>query len=110
MRKHIKFITGPVVLLCFIAGMSYLLFKNESDVLYRAQELSLFLPTRLYFDSLSIYPGGLLSWLGCWLTQHFYHPAVGVSLLGILWFLISLLICHINKLRGTWMGLSLVAP
>ncbi|MBQ6085607.1 MAG: hypothetical protein IJK94_03830 [Bacteroidaceae bacterium] len=110
MRNRLKTIAGPAVLLCFIAGMSYLLFKNESDVLFRAQELSLFLPTRLYLETLSICPGGLLSWLGCWLTQHFHHPAVGVSLLGILWFLVSLLICHLNKLRGTWMCLSLVAP
>lgn len=110
MRKHIKFITGTAVLMCFIAGMCFLLFKNERDVLFRAQELNLFLPTRLYLDQLSIYPGGLLSWLGCWLTQHFYHPALGVTLLGILWFTISMLTCHLNRLNASWMGFSLVAP
>lgn len=110
MRYNEKDLLGHLIVLISIVAMSCLLLASESDVLHRAQALSLFLPTQHYWETLCIYPGGTLSWMGCWVMQYLYHPAIGVTLLGACWLGISLLLCHIHRLRGTWIGLSLVAP
>lgn len=110
MKFRAKNLLGQGLVLFCIAIMAYLLQATESDMLFRAQERSLFLPTQMYWESLCIYPGGTLSWLGCWLTQYLYHPALGVSLYAFCWMTISLLLCRLNHLKGTWTGLSLITP
>ena len=64
----------------------------ESDLLYRVQEQSLFLNTSLFFRQSMLASGGLLSWAGAWLTQFFFHPALGASILCVLWALLVLLL------------------
>ena len=48
-----------------------LLYLQEWEMLYRSQELSLFLPTRQFYEGMTIYQGGPLQWLACWATQFF---------------------------------------
>ena len=69
-----------------------LLAVFEADVLYTAQQQNLFLHTPLFFEQQMVRAGGLLTWAGCYLTQFFYYPMLGASLLGLLWaFLLWLL-------------------
>ena len=56
------------------------------------------------------YPGGLASWLGCYLTQFFYYPWLGTTILCTLWLVISLLVVWIYRLRGPWTLLALLLP
>ena len=56
----------------------------ESDVLYRIEELSLFLYTPLFFKQQLVVAGGMLAYLGTYFTQYFYHPWLG-ALLFCLW-------------------------
>ena len=62
-----------------------LLAVFEADLLYTAQEQSLFLHTQLFFEQQMVRAGGLLTWAGCYLTQFCYYPMLGAGLLGLLW-------------------------
>ena len=54
----------------------------------KAEELSLFLPTRLFFTDCMQQAGGLLVYGGAFLTQFFYYPWLGGTfLVGLLWLL-----------------------
>ena len=96
----------PVMLL--VAG--YLLVSQETELLLRAQELNLWLPTQLFFEERMAYPGGLASWLGCYLTQFFYYPWLGTAILCGLWFVICLLLVWVYRLRGVSQLLTSLVP
>ena len=49
----------------------------EHEFLFRVQELSLWLPTKVYFDERMLVPGGMMSYIACFLTQFFYYPLLG---------------------------------
>lgn len=79
---------GLIVLVAIVAMLvvfGVVLCEYYGDVLYRVQELNLFLYTPLFFKQQLVVPGGLLSWLGVYFTQYFYHPWIGVSLLVLWW-------------------------
>ncbi len=83
-----------------IAVLCVSLFTQEWEMLYRSQELSLFIPTQQFYDGMQIYPGGTLSWLGCWATQFFYHPQWGIALMALFWFNIVALMKYNFRLKG----------
>ena len=66
---------GTYVTLLAIPAMCFALLRLEGDVLFRAQELSLFLFSRHFYERLCIYPGGTLSWLACLATTCFHSKA-----------------------------------
>lgn len=107
-----KLLTGSTVgaglLILVIAGGT--LLHLEKDFLFRAQEQSLFLPTSLFYRTLAIYPGGTLSWLGCFLTQFFYHPALGTAILTGLWAALFALGIWVFRVPPRWRALALIAP
>ena len=98
----------PILAVLIVAG--YKLVANETELLLRAQELNLWLPTGAYWNQLAQYPGAVASWVACYLTQYFYHPWIGAGILCGLWFVISLLTVWVYKLRGGWMLLSVLVP
>ena len=95
----------PLIIL--IAGI---FLAQEKEFLLRAQELNLWLPTGLYWKTLMQYPGGAVSWLGTYLTQYFYYPWLGVSILCGLWLLICGLLTWAFRLRGPWIALTALVP
>ncbi len=97
-----------VVGLLVIAGVK--LVSEEYELLWRAQELNLWLPTGLYWKTLMQYPGGAASWFGTYLTQFFYYPWLGTVILCALWFIICLLTAWLYRLRGPWVWLTLLIP
>lgn len=86
------------------------LISNESEVLYRSQELSLWVPGEQYQSTLTIYPGGWLSWLGCYMTQYFFNPATGVWLMVLCWAAIVGLSLLLFRLKGWKVLLTLLVP
>ncbi|MBQ4003079.1 MAG: hypothetical protein II600_03795, partial [Bacteroidaceae bacterium] len=98
------------VLATFLAAAGVLLFRSEADMLFRAQELSLFLPTRTFYHTLAIYPGGTLSFAACYFTQFFFHPWLGVLWLTVFWWLDAWLVVQLFRLRGAWSLLGLLVP
>ena len=98
------------VLATFLVAAGVLLFRSEADMLFRAQELSLFLPTRTFYHTLAIYPGGTLSFAACYFTQFFFHPWLGVLWLTLFWWLDAWLVVQLFRLRGAWSLLGLLVP
>lgn len=86
------------------------LLLSEREMLFLGQEQSLWLPDASWREMLTIYPGGWLSIAGCFLTQFFYYPALGIALLTVAWISIALMQQHIFRLRGWNMLVSLVTP
>jgi hypothetical protein len=57
----------PVVGVIVVAAIR--LLQRDSEMLLRAQELNLWLPTGLFWKTLMQYPGGAAAWLATYLTQ-----------------------------------------
>lgn len=72
--------------LCVLALVAVFVVMTtvETDYLKRVEELNLFLYTPLFFKQQLVVPGGLLTYLGTYFTQYFFHPWLG-SLLLCLW-------------------------
>lgn len=87
MNKTVKWtnLTGTALFLLFAYGMLVLL---KQDLLYRCEELSLFIPDMYFFKEFIIQPGGLIPYLGTFLTQFCYLPWLGALLITLtLWML-----------------------
>ncbi len=108
--KYVQRFIVPLLLAVALLVMGGLVLRTEGDVLNRMQELSLWLPTKYFFGLSTIYPGGVLTWAAAYLTQHFYHPALGMGLLLLAWAFVMWLTCRLFRLRGVWQGLSLLVP
>ncbi len=63
--------------LVFAAVVWVLLNVFEHEYLFRVQELSLWLPTKVYFDERMLVPGGLMSYIANFFMQFFYYPMLG---------------------------------
>ena len=108
--KYIRRFLVPLLLAVALVVMGSLVLRTESEVLSRMQELSLWLPTKYFFKTSTIYPGGVLTWAAAYMTQHFYYPVLGMGLMIVAWGLIMFLTCRLFRLRGVWQGLSLLVP
>ncbi|MDO4819321.1 MAG: DUF6057 family protein [Prevotella sp.] len=92
-----------VGVLCYAWGV---LVIGNADLLYVAQDFSPWLGTNDYFrDSIS-HPGGMREWVGEWLTQLFYYPWLGASVLVAMWGGITFLLIKACRLQG---GMALLA-
>ncbi len=111
MMKRIKKFLIPALLAAALAVMAVMVLRTEREVLYRMQELSLFLPTKYFYLKLSaLYPGGTLTWAAAYMTQFFFHPALGISLMALAWAAVMLLACRLFRLSGMRVALSLLVP
>ena len=109
-KKHIRDLIPALLVVGLVVAMGLKLGLQESELLFRAQEQSLFLPTRLFYETSCIYPGGTLTWMAAFLTQFFFHPALGVSLLCLAWLAICALTAWLWRLRGPWVLLTALLP
>ncbi|MBR1394831.1 MAG: hypothetical protein IJ559_04140 [Prevotella sp.] len=87
MKEKLKWLS-PALVATALVGAVYCLLKYESDYLWKAQELNLFLDTPLYLKELSVKSGWLLAWLGSYFTEFFYKPWLGVATLVGWWLLL----------------------
>ena len=110
MNRTKEGVWGWIFILVLILLAAIQLVNEESETLLRAQELNLWLPTGLYWKTLMQYPGGAISWLATYLTQYFYYPWLGVSILCGLWFIICALLIWSYRLHGLWKTLTLLLP
>ena len=88
--------------------MAVLLTVFESDYLYRIQEQNLFLHTSLFLRQCMVASGGLLTWMGAYLTQYLYYPLLGAGLLCLLWAFLMLLLKRAFRITDEWMPMTLV--
>ena len=96
-----------VSLLAFILFTIYILYINR-EVLYTAHDRSEFLYGSPFFNTLMSRPFGLMQYIGAWLTQFFYHPALGTVILAAIWVLIFFVGVRAFRLRGSASALMLL--
>ena len=82
--KHIKVISDSVFLIFACA----LLFMNL-PIWKWVESLSLFLPGTQFFQRFLHIPGGILAYLGCFLTQSLHYPVLGSLLFVALLFVVQ---------------------
>ena len=108
--KYAKRIIVPLLMAISLVVMGGMVLQTESEVLYRMQELSLWLPTRHFYQTSVIYPGGTLTWAAAMMTQFFFHPTLGMTMMVACWGIIVVLLCYQFHLRGPWRLLTLLVP
>ena len=97
-----------VVWLTALIVTAGVLLGYERHVLWRIQEQNLFLDTILFFQQQMVVPGGLLAYVGSFLTQLFYYPVLGVMVLCALWWLLMWLMRRTFRVGEPWSILLLV--
>ena len=107
MKERLKYIPLAIVVLVLI-GIGVCLTVFEGDFLWNAQEQSLFLYDSAFFHQLMVVPAGFLSWIGTYLTQFFYHPWLGVTILCIWWAVLMALTAKVFRIPCKWALLLLV--
>ena len=91
-----------------LLAIGCLLLIFESDFLWKLQEINLFLNSKVFFKEQMVEPGGFLSWIGCWFTQFFYYPWMGVLLLCAWWLLLMWLIQRTFRISRPWMPIVVI--
>ena len=94
-------------LVTLIAVATALLFF-EADLLWKVQQHNVFLHTSLFFQQMMAVPGGMLSYLATFFTQHFYYPWVGVILLCCWWLLLMWLTKRAFNIAERWTVLTVI--
>lgn len=107
-KLTIKKLFTPIVWLTALAVAAGLLLVYEYHVLWKIQELNLFLDTPLYFRQQMVVPGGLLTYVGSFLTQLFYYPVLGVAVLCLLWGLLMWMMQRTFMVSQRWTPILIV--
>ena len=94
-------------LLAFMLFAVYILYVNH-EVLYTAHDRSEFIFGAPFLHTLLSKPFGLMQYVGAWLTQFFYHPALGASMLAVVWTLIFIVGTKAFRLQGSASALMLL--
>lgn len=101
MREKLKY--GPLAgILIALVGIGICLVVYECDYLWNAQEQNLFLYDCHFLEEMMVKPAGGLSWIGAWLTQFFYHPWLGVTILCLWWAVLMALTAKVFRIPCNW--------
>ena len=90
-----------------ILGIIFTMVLN-ADLLYMVQSRSLFMSGSIFFADCMRVPGGFLTWIGLWLSQFLYYPALGGSMLVLLWLAIYYVLQRAIRPDESWSWLLLV--
>ena len=107
MKDKLKLLSPALVVVALLAIAGCLLIY-ERDLLWKVQELNLFLDTPLFLKQQMVTSGWLLTWLGCYFTEFFYYPWLGVLLLTLWWMVLLLVIWRTFRIPVKWTAVLLV--
>ena len=96
-----------VSLLAFILFVIFVLDLNQ-EVLFTAHDRSEFIFGVPFYHTLMSKPFGLIQYVGAWLTQFFYYPALGSTMLIVIWGLIFYVGFKAFQLQGSASALMLL--
>ena len=91
-----------------LAAIACGLLVCESHLLWKVQEMNLFLQTSLFFKEQMVVPAGMLTYVGTWFTQLFYYPWLGVTVLCGWWLLLLFLLKQTFAVPARWASLLLI--
>lgn len=95
-----------ICLSLFVFIAYYLTVIHNKSFLIKVQELSLFLPTSLFFEDNMKTAGGLLAYIGTFFTQFFYVPWLGSTIYIFLLLLIRFLVSKAYRIPFKFYALS----
>ena len=99
----------PLIAGLAFAALTWLLLNIfEHEYLFRVQELSLWLPTKVYFDERMMVPGGLMTYIASFLTQFFYYPMLGSLIYVALLLLVQWLAKKTFNIPARWSLIALL--
>ena len=105
MKRLIK----PIALwLLTLTVLAIIMLSLEADLLWKVQQHNVFLNTSLFFHQMMAMPGGMLSYLGAFFTQHFYYPWVGVILMCGWWLLLMWLTKRTFNIPDRWTVVTVI--
>ncbi|MBO4590451.1 MAG: hypothetical protein J5698_05720 [Bacteroidaceae bacterium] len=96
-----------VSLLAFVSFVVYVLYLNQ-EVFYTAHDRSEFIFGTPFFHRLLSKPFGLMQYVGAWLTQLFYEPAIGAGVMMVIWAGIFFVGAKAFRLQGSACALMLL--
>ena len=104
-----KRLLKPIVLwLATLIVVASALLVFEADLLWKVQQHNVFLNTSMFFQQMLAVPGGMLSYLGAFFTQHFYYPWAGVILMCGWWLLLMWLTKRAFNIPDRWTVLTVI--
>ena len=107
MKDKLKLLSPALVVVALLA-IACCLLVYERAFLWKAQEMNLFLDTPLFLKQQMVTSGWLLTWLGCYFTEFFYHPVLGVTLLTLWWTVLLLVIWRTFRIPVRWTAVLLI--
>ena len=107
MKDKLKLLSPALVVVTLLATACCLLIF-EREVLWKVQEMNLFLDTPLFLKQQMVTSGWLLTWLGSYFTEFFYYPLLGVLLLTLWWTALLLVIWRTFRIPVKWTAVLLV--
>lgn len=104
----IKSTKNILAITAFILIAGFLLIAYYQDVLYTAQDRSVFFTGSSFFHETMGMPFGFMQWIGGYLTQYFYYPLVGTILLLLIWGVTFLVGIKTFKLKPSYSSLFIL--
>ena len=101
-NDRIKLLFFHFFIFSFLALAWYFLYVGNADTMFFMQDRGWWNSTWLFWEDCTRVPGGLLAWTGAYLTQFFYYPALGCSMLIGLWLLTFGLAKWSFKVASEW--------
>ena len=107
MKDKLKLFSPAIVVMALVV-IAICLLIYEREFLWKVQEMNLFLDTPLFLKQQMVTSGWLLTWLGCWFTEFFYVPWLGVALLTLWWAVLLLVVWRAFRIPVKWMAVLLI--
>lgn len=92
----------------FFVGLWIILSTYESALLFRINELSVFLFDDLFFEGLMSKPAGFLHYVASFLVQFFYYPALGAAIYVALLYAVYRLVIKVFDLPRSYSLLAML--
>lgn len=81
---------------------------TNEDYLYTIQENQVFIKGVTFMKDMVNSYGGWGTWISCYLTQFFYYPWLGSTIIIAFWCIIYLLIIKLFHIKGKWTPIALL--
>ncbi|MBR0047013.1 MAG: hypothetical protein IJP75_09100 [Bacteroidaceae bacterium] len=104
--KNLKYI----YLFIFIAAAFLLLPVMNGDYLYTIQDNNVFISGHTFMMDIVQHAGGWITWAACYLTQFFYYPWLGSTILILLWVAIYWITIWMFGISNKFSFLALIVP
>ena len=92
----------------FFVVLWVVLSTYESALLFRINELSVFLFDGLFFEGMMSKPAGFLQYISSFLVQFFYYPALGAAIYVAMLYAVYRLVVNVFELPKNYSLLAMV--